>query len=99
MPAALLAVTFSGSGWNALWPLAWLKVISRAPGAYAMFTILWLVTVFVGGALVGALQSVALAVPYAGVVLAATLSMLFWWFQAILVGRFVRQNADAFGWD
>jgi hypothetical protein len=99
MPAVLLSVTFGDSGWNALWPPAWFQIIGRAPGSYASFTVLWLVTIFIGSVVVGLLQAVALLVPYAGMVIGATISMMFWWFQALLVGRFIRQNAEAFGLD
>ena len=99
MPAVLLAVTFGDSGWNGLWPPAWVQIVGRAPRPYATFSVLWLVTVFVGGALVAALQRALDHIPVAGVLVSSTLSMLFWWFQAILVGRFIRLNAAAFGWD
>ena len=98
MPAVLLAVTFGDSALNALWPPAWIHVISRAPASYVAFTGLWLVTIFIGGALVGVLQMAVGLVPVAGFALSATLAMLYWFTQAILVGLFIRKNAEAFGW-
>ena len=98
MPAVLLAVTFGDNGLNALWPPAWIQIIARAPGPYASFTMLWLITVFIGGAIIAVLQSLVIEIPYAGIMIASIISMMFWWFQAILVGRFIRQNGDAFGW-
>jgi hypothetical protein len=99
MPAVLLAVTFGNNGWNALWPPAWIRVVHRAPGPYASFVMLWLATVILGGAISAALGSAAGLVPYAGAIVGGAVSMLFWWLQAILVGRFIQQNREAFGWD
>lgn len=97
-PAVLLAVTFGKHTANAFWPPAWIQIIARAPGSYFWFSLLWLVTIFVVGALVGAGQEVASSIPLAGTAIAATLGSLFWFAQAILVGLFIRRNADAFGW-
>lgn len=97
MPAVIIAVTLGDSGLNALWPPMWFRIVARAPGPYASFALLWLASVFVGGAIVAVLQQIAMAIPYLGAVIAGMLSCMFWFLQAILVGRFMRQNAEAFG--
>jgi hypothetical protein len=100
MPAVILSVTFGDHTANALWPPAWIEIIARAPGSYAIFSLIWLFTVFVGGTVVAILQAtVMVLVPIAGIAIANTIAMLFWFAQAILVGQFIRRNAAAFGWD
>ena len=99
VPAVLVSVTVNDHTGNALWPPSWVQTVARAPVAYARFAALWVVTVFVGGAIVAALESVLVdAVPVAGEMAAATLGLLFFYAQAILVGQFLRKNAAALGW-
>jgi hypothetical protein len=96
MPAVLVAVTVSDHTGNALWPPVWVQIVARAPAAYARFAVVWVVTVFVGGAVVGAAEAaVADAVPVVGDMVATTLGMLFLFAQAILVGQFLRRNSVA----
>ena len=79
---------------------AWIQIISRAPMSYLGFAMLWLLTVFVGGAIVALLQAtVVKMVPYAGIFLGAMVSNLYWFLQAIIVGQFIRKNAAELGWD
>lgn len=98
MPAALLAVSFSGNGLAVAWPPAWIAIISRAPRAYFRFVGLWLGSVIAGAALCAATLAVLGDAMLVGAWLAATLWALYWFAQAGLVGNFVRSNAETFGW-
>jgi hypothetical protein len=98
MPAALLAVVFSGAGLAAAWPPAWVRVIARAPAAYVQFVGLWLGSVAVGAALCAVTLALFGDAMLIGAWLAATLWSLYWFAQACLVGNFLRGNAARFGW-
>jgi hypothetical protein len=96
MPALLLSVAFSNSLLG-IWPVAWIRVIGRAPAAYARFLGLWMVTVIVGvgiGLLTDPLLDSGL-----GMYLAAVVWALYWFVQAGLIGQFLRANAAVYGWD
>ncbi|HSD88508.1 MAG TPA: hypothetical protein VLB44_13365 [Kofleriaceae bacterium] len=97
MPAALIAVFFTSSTVSALYPVAWVQVIARAPGAYAKFAAIWLGSVVVGLALFYLGVELLEPVPFVGRLLAAFVWNVFWFAQASLVGAFVRNNARAFG--
>jgi hypothetical protein len=98
MPAMLLAVTFSNSIIGAVWPVAWVRVIARAPLAYARFTALWLASAF-AGVVIYVLTAIAFAdFGVFGWIAAALIWNLFWFAQAVLVGQFLRTNREAFGW-
>jgi hypothetical protein len=97
-PAAIVAVVVSNSTLAALWPVAWARVILRAPSSYALLVGLFVVT-FLAWALAGAIAAQTLGrVPLLGGLLAATVSNLLLLTQAALVGHFLRRNADAFGY-
>ena len=97
MPAVVLSVAVTGSGWAAIWPPTWLRVIARAPGAYVRFIGLWLAAVLVGFAMV--LVTAPLLASVWGSFVAAVGWNVFWFAHAALVGEFIRANAEAFGWD
>ncbi len=112
MPAALLSITLTNRALAGLWPVAWVAVIRRAPAHYARFAMLWLgsVTVGIGIALStrwlvdGSLDlrettTTPLASLGVGALVASVIWNLFWFAQAVLVGLFLRQHRDAFGWD
>jgi hypothetical protein len=98
MPAAVLAVTLTSSTLGALWPVAWIKIIARAPAAYAYFALVWIGSLMLGIVLVIAL---ALQLPRTaiGYFSEGLVWCMFWFAQAVLVGNFIRENAQAFGWD
>jgi hypothetical protein len=98
MPAIILSVATTNSPWAAIWPLTWVRAVGRAPGQYVRFVGLWLVSVVIGLVVLwGTLRALAGTIP--GDAAAAFVWNLFWFFQASLVGEYIRRNAKAFGWD
>jgi hypothetical protein len=99
MPAALLTVVITGSTAGALWPLAWVEIVRRAPIQYLSLAGVYLVSIvvlfFAGDVFKAALGFI----PVAGGLLALTLERLLWFTQAALVGGFLARNADKLGWD
>ncbi len=96
-PAALLSVSFTNQTLALCYPVTWIKVISRAPGGYVRFLGLWFVTFTIGGLLlmIGAgldNDSMGFALAFGFV------WNLYGFAQAVLIGDFVRLNADAFRW-
>lgn len=99
MPAVVLAVALTNTAVAVIWPVAWVRVIARAPAKYARFVGIWIVSIAVGFAIY---MTTALAfAPYGALGLfgAAIAWNVFWFAQAALVGHFLRANAAAFGWD
>jgi hypothetical protein len=97
VPAVLVTVVLTNSTLGALYPVAWVQVIARAPRSYAQLVGLFLLALVAFA--VANLLSVALAVvPIVGGYLAATLSTLLWMAQAALVGGFLRRHAQDFGY-
>lgn len=99
VPAAIVAVVVSDSTIAALWPVAWVRVILRAPASYALLVVLFL-GAYVAWSLGTAVADRTLGViPLVGSLLATSVSNLLLLTQAVLVGHFLRRNADAFGYD
>ncbi len=98
MPAVVLAVTITNSTWGAFSPVAWIQLISRGGFNYLRFSVVWLISLAVGFTLL-VLSSLLLPPTLIGAYGAGILWCLFWFVQAVLVGNFIRQNAEAFGWD
>ncbi|MGE0400350.1 MAG: hypothetical protein AB7T06_26785 [Kofleriaceae bacterium] len=98
MPAIVLAIAVTNSAWSAIWPLAWIRVVARAPGPYVRFVGMWVVSVAI--ALGIALMTAELGDrSWITDSIVASVWTLFWIFQASLVGEYIRSNAEAFGWD
>lgn len=97
MPAAVLAVAFSNSTIDAVWPGAWFAVIARAPSAYIRFLGLWFIAVAIG--IVVSVVLEPLTGGPLGMFIAAGVLNLYWFAHAVTVGDFIRRNAEAFGWD
>ena len=98
LAAIILSVAVTGSPWAAIWPLTWARVVGRAPGQYVRFVGLWIVSVVLGLVVLwSTLRGLTGTMP--GDVAAAFVWNLFWFFQASLVGEYVRRNAPAFGLD
>jgi hypothetical protein len=97
LPAALVAVVLTSSTLGALYPVAWVQIIARAPRSY-----LKLVGLFaLAGVAFVALRLLALAfvwMPFVGAYLVAAISTLLWMTQAALVGGFLRRHAHDFGY-
>jgi hypothetical protein len=95
----VLTVTITNSTVGAVWPVAWARIIARAPASYAL-----LVALFVGSIVAWWLGSWAAAatlgrVPLLGGLLVVTVDNLLAFAQAALVGGFLRRNAAALGYD
>lgn len=98
LPAALVSVVLTQSTLGALYPVAWLHVITRAPASYARLVALFWATL-VAFALFGrTLAPLLESVPVAGAFLTACAANLLWFAQACLVGGFLRRHATDFGY-
>ncbi len=98
LPAALVSVVLTQSTLGALYPVAWLQVITRAPASYLRLVALFWATL-VAFALFGrTLAPLLQSVPVAGGCLRACAANLLWFAQACLVGGFLRRHAGDFGY-
>ncbi len=98
LPAAVIAIALSDSTLAALWPVAWFKVIARAPSSYLRFVALWISSFAVGLVLQLVTMSV-LDYNVIGFFAQAAVWTAFWFAQAVLVGHYIRENRRAYGWD
>ncbi len=98
LPAAVIAIALSDSTLAALWPVAWIKVISRAPSSYLRFLALWLGS-FAAGIGLHVVTIEILDYNVIGFFAQAALWTGFWFAQAVLVGHYLRENRSAYGWD
>jgi hypothetical protein len=99
MPAALLAIVLTDSTLGALYPVAWLRIIARAPASYAQLVVLYIASILVGGAIWIGGGLVLDRLPLVGGLLTAMVHNLLLFSQAALVGGFLRRNADELGYD
>jgi hypothetical protein len=93
-PAIVVSVVITHSTLGALYPLAWVKIIARAPRSYAQLVGLF-VAAFVP---FGVVTLVTGAIPVVGDYLGTVATTLLWTAQACVVGGFLRRHADEFGW-
>lgn len=98
VPASILAIVITGTAVNGLWPPVIVSIIERVPLAYAKLTGLFLVssTVWWLGDL--AASATLGKVPLAGDLLVGMTNNLLVLLQAVLVGGFLRRNADDLGY-
>jgi hypothetical protein len=97
VPAALMSLLFTNHTLALFSPVTWVKVISRAPLAYAKFLGFWLPSVGAGGLLLmiaASLDNGSMLFAF----VAATLWNLYGFAQAVLIGDFVRLNSESFAW-
>ncbi|MBI2892230.1 MAG: hypothetical protein HYY06_01670 [Deltaproteobacteria bacterium] len=98
-PAAILGVVLTRSTIGAVWPVTWIRIVSRAPISYLRLVALFLAAGVVW-ATVGRLASLLFGrIPFLGEALEATALNLVVFLQAALVGGFVRRNADELGYE
>jgi hypothetical protein len=99
LPAAIVCVVLTQSTFGALYPVAWLQVMKRAPASYARLVGLFLLSL----ALLWLLSSVGeLAIgwiPLVGHLAVRVLVNLALFAQAALVGGFLLRHAEDFGYD
>jgi hypothetical protein len=98
LPAAVIAIALSDNTLAALWPVAWVKVIARAPSSYLRFVGLWICSFAIGAGLEAATM-VMLDDNVFGFFAQAMVWTAFWFAQAVLVGHYIRENRTAYGWD
>jgi hypothetical protein len=99
MPAALLTVVITGSTAGALWPVAWVQIIARAPAQYVLLVGVYLVSIVLGFFFSTIVTPAMSEVPVVGMLLGLTLERILWFTQAALVGGFLAANAEKLGWD
>ena len=98
LPAVVLAVVITQSWFAAFWPVAWVQIVSRAPGRYialvglyVLFGVCWyLASVMLTASLGG--------VPFLGPLLTGTVTNMVVFMQACVVGGFLRRNAEVLGY-
>lgn len=99
VPAAVLGVVLTRSTIGAIWPVAWIRIIARAPIAYLRLVGLFLAAGVVW-MLVGRLTGLLFGrIPFFGNWLVATAIDIVVFLQATLVGGFLRRNADELGYE
>lgn len=99
MPAVLLAIVLTNSTLGALYPIAWIKIISRAPVSYLGLVLLFIISVIAYWIFTLMAGVLAVVIPIGGVFVVSMVQCLLLFVQACLTGGFLRRNADAFGWD
>ncbi|HEY2743116.1 MAG TPA: hypothetical protein VGL86_00775 [Polyangia bacterium] len=98
LPAVLIAVVLTDSTLGALYPVAWVQIIARAPRSYALLVGIFALSIvaFFGITLLAA--AAAGFIPILGAWLVATVANLMLFAQAALVGGFLRRHAQDFGY-
>jgi MFS family permease len=97
LPAVLVTVVLTGSTLGALYPVAWVRIVARAPRSYAILVLVFFAALIVGGLLIPFAGGVLAHVPVFGGWLQQTLIVLLAFAQACLVGGFLHRHADDLG--
>jgi len=94
-PAAVVCGEVTGSGWTAMYPLAWVRMIWRMPKDYAAVA-RWAVPIMFG---IGAWEVVVQAFGHSALIRfpLAALGNLLWFSLAALIGRLIHLHEDDFG--
>lgn len=97
MPAVLIAVVLTGSTLGALYPVAWIAIMRRAPASYARLVALF--TLSLGAYFFFTMLSALVAgwIPILGTWFVGTVANLLLFVQAVVVGAFLRRHAGEFG--
>jgi hypothetical protein len=99
LPAAIVCVVLTSSSWGALYPIAWVQVIARAPASYLKLVVLFLLSLAVLGFL-STVGGMAIGwIPFVGTFAVKTVVALALFAQAALVGGFLMRHAQDFGYD
>lgn len=98
VPASILAVVLTQSTLGAVWPVAWVRIIARAPTQYLRLVLPFLASGAVWLAAGWAARATLGRLPIAGGIGVATLDALLGFAQAALVGGFLQRNASEFGY-
>jgi hypothetical protein len=98
LPAVLIAVVLTSSTLGALYPVAWIQIMRRAPASYARLVGLFALSLvaYFFFTLLAALM--AAWIPILGTWFVNTVANLLLFVQAALVGGFLRRHAEEFGY-
>ena len=97
LPAAIVCVVLTDSWVGALYPVAWLQVITRAPRSYARLWALFMLSL-VAWQLISMAGALVAWIPFVGgFVVNVTLDLALF-AQAALVGGFLMRHAEDFGY-
>ena len=99
MPAVVISTVLGNGALAGAWPINWVRVIRSAPVSYARFTGLFVGTVVAGLGLFAALHETIGRIPVLGDFLAGMALTLAAILQAVIIGGFLRRNAEEFGYD
>jgi hypothetical protein len=98
LPAAIVCVVLTGSTWGAVYPIAWIQVILRAPASYVRLLGVFVLSLgtlslvyFGGRAAIG-------WIPFLGTFIIDTVVAMALFAQAALVGGFLMRHAEDFGY-
>jgi hypothetical protein len=98
LPAIVVAVALTQSTAAALWPVAWVRVVARAPLSYATLVLLFGASSGVGVLVYVALHKMLGGVPFVGAWVALSAVTMIAFAQAVLVGAFLHRHAEDFGY-
>jgi hypothetical protein len=99
MPAAVIGTVLGGGALAGAWPLNWARIIGNAPSSYARFAGLFAGTAVAGVALFVAVQETIGRIPVLGGFASGMALSLAAIVQAVIIGGFLRRNAEDFGYD
>lgn len=98
MPAVLVAVVLTGSTLGALYPVAWIAIMRRAPSSYAQLVALFALSIVAFFLFTTLSALLAGWIPVVGKLVVGTVANLLLFVQAALVGGFLRRHAREFGY-
>jgi hypothetical protein len=98
LPAVLVTVVLTGSTLGALYPVAWVRIVARAPRSYAFLLLFFAGAVVAAALLFAAANRLFGALPLVGDWLTYTLLLVLAFAQASLVGGFLHRHADELGY-
>ncbi len=98
LPAVLIAVVLTGSTLGALYPVAWVQIIARAPRSYALLVGIFTLSIVAFFGITFLAAAAAGFIPVIGTWLVGTVANLLLFAQAALVGGFLRRHAQDFGY-
>jgi hypothetical protein len=98
LPAILVTVVLTGSTLGALYPVAWVRIVARAPRSYVFLVLLFAGAVLAGALLVAVAGLAVGRIPVLGAWITYTLLVLLAFAQASLVGGFLHRHAADLGY-
>ena len=97
MPAVVLSVALTNTYWAAISPVTWVRVIARAPAGYIRFVGIWIASATVA---LGLFRTwMIYGDSFVGGAILGAVWTLYWFAHAVLVGEYIRSNAEKLGWE